>query len=73
VRLRPVALQSPQSDDDWMIEGVEDAGLQIKHIWQRSSFVLAYDDTPEFMTGVNRNSGGFKYGVLRLKVQLTLR
>jgi hypothetical protein len=76
VRMRPMAQrfvgghsgpQLPPVDDDWLIQGVDKAGVRISNSATGHGTVLGFDHIREFTTDPVRGQG---YGLLVLKTQL---
>ncbi len=74
VRLDPVAHVTnglPQNDDDWKVEE-SDAVLTLVNMRTRHMLELGRDQIRGFTSDPMRDSGGVKYGLLKLTVQVTL-
>ncbi len=77
VRLRPVARrfwgadgpQLPPVDDDWLIQGVEDAGVRISNNHTGHGTVLAWDQIHHYATDPDR---GERSGYLVLNTQVSI-
>jgi hypothetical protein len=76
VRLRPVTrhfnrgVTTEELDDDWIIEKVNDVGVQIKNTRTDHITTLGFDQIHSYMSDPNRNHGGLKCGFLILHGQL---
>ena len=76
VRLRPVArrfdgeTELEAIDDEWIIEGSNASGVQIKNARTYHVTTLGPDHISKFVTDPDRSSLGFKTGFLVLTVQV---
>ena len=77
VRIRPVAKrfwgpdgpQLPPVDDDWLIQGVEDAGVRISNTVTGHGSLLAWDQVHHYATDPDR---GDSHGFLILNTQINI-
>jgi hypothetical protein len=79
VRLRPVpkrfnrGFATKELDDDWIIENINDEGIQIKNKRTNHKATLGFDQIHSYMSDPNRNHGGLKYGFLILHGQVCIQ
>jgi hypothetical protein len=77
VRIRPVAKRFygadgpplPPVDDDWLIQGVEDAGVRISNNHTGHGTLLAWDQIHHYATDLDR---GDRHGFLILNTQVNI-
>ena len=79
MRLRPIAerfdalgRKLPQEDDDWIVDGVRDDGLQLVNVRTGHCPTVPYDHIKEFRSDLSRRDG-LQHGFLMLLSQMRLQ
>ncbi len=78
VRLRPITkhfdggVEIGEIDDDWIIENVNNEGVQIKNMRTDQTTTLGFDQIYSYTSDPNRNYGELKHGFLTLHGQLCI-
>lgn len=63
----------PAIDDEWLIQDVSDAGVQISNPRTGHQTILGKDHIYKYTSNPDRSQGGIKHGFLSLTVQIFLQ
>lgn len=72
-RLDENGRELPPVDDDWIIEGISNAGIRISNTRTGHATTLGEDHIHHFTTNPGRSQAGIQHGFLTLTVQVFLQ